>query len=130
MPDNPRAYLYRMAGNIAIDHLRRIQRQSRLEGHSPDDAEARSDGRADEIASPAPIADEIVAAREELSLLDDAIRDLPERCRHVFLLYRGEGLTMREVAARLGISQRTVENHIARATLHCRRTLRKAGRKV
>jgi RNA polymerase sigma-70 factor (ECF subfamily) len=129
MPNNPRAYLYRMAGNIAVDHLRRRGAQARLEHGDPVDA-CREDRGRDQIVSPAPGPDAVAAARQELAILCDAIRELPEKCRLVFLLYRGQGLTMREVAARLDISEKTVENHIARAMLHCRRRLREAGRNV
>ena len=37
---------------------------------------------------------------------------------------------MKEVAGRLGISEKTVEKHIARAMVHCRKRLREAGRQV
>jgi len=130
MPDNPRAYLYRMAGNIAIDHLRRIRTQTRVEGGSLADPRAPTQDGQIEIASPSPFPDEVAAAREELAILCGAIEELPEKCRQVFLLYRGDGLTMREIAVRLNVSQKTVENHIARAMVHCRRRLSAAGRKV
>jgi DNA-binding NarL/FixJ family response regulator len=39
------------------------------------------------------------------------------RTREVFLMHRIEGLRCREIASRLGISQRSVEKHIARAAL-------------
>ena len=131
MPDNPRAYLYRMAGNIAVDHLRRLRLREQVETGAWDDGpRSPADPAPLEIPSPAPIADEVAAAREELAILSTAIRELPEKCRLVFLLYRGEGLTMHQVALRLGISEKTVENHLARAMVHCRRKLKDAGRKV
>ena len=40
---------------------------------------------------------------------------LPARCREVFILHRHENLTYREIAASLGISQKTVEKHISKA---------------
>ena len=131
MPRNPRAYLYRMAANVAVDHIRRARTQQRLEGRAGGPERTLGYGEAlREIPSAEPAADEVAASRQELAILFDAIRELPEKCRRVFLLYRGEGMKMREVAARLDISERTVENHIARAMLHCRRRLRAAGRKV
>ena len=121
MPYNPRAYLYRMTGNLAADHLQRRGEAARRQ----------IDGAlAEQVACPTPIPDVEVAARQEFALLSDAVRDLPEKCRQVFILYRGHGLTMRQVAARLGISEKTVEKHIARAMIQCRKRLREAGRET
>jgi len=121
MPDNPRAYLYRLAGNLAFDHLRRGNRF----------ADSATDSQVlEQVACADPAPDAVVAARQEVALLAAAVRELPEKCRMVFLLYRGHGLTMRQIAARLAISDKTVEKHIARAMVHCRQRLRAAGRNV
>jgi RNA polymerase sigma-70 factor (ECF subfamily) len=121
MPDNPRGYVFRMASNLAVDHLRRgrVRDQSLSEGPVDDGIPSREPGP-----------DSIVEGREEMAILMTAVKELPERCRAVFLLYRGQGLTMRQVAERLGISEKTVEKHIARAMVHCRQRLREAGRNV
>lgn len=121
MPDNPRAYLYRMAGNLLIDHVRK-QGGGR---QPPADLDL-----AERLASSDPPPDAVVGARQELAILAAAVDELPAQCRRVFLLYRGRGLTMRQVALRLGISQKTVEKHIARAMVHCRQRMRDAGRTV
>jgi transmembrane sensor len=111
---NVRAYLYGVARNLITDRLR----QERLRQAAPLDESV-----AEQIASAAPGADAVLAARQDLRALDAAIGDLPPKCREVFLLHRGEGLSMREIALRLGISERTVEKHIAKALDHCRRRL-------
>ena len=121
MPDNPRAYLYRMAGNLAIDQLRRQDTQVRS---------TAEDIQSQQIACSAPAPDAVVAGRQEFAILTEAVQGLPEKCRLVFLLYRGQGLTMRQIAKRLDISEKTVEKHIARAMVDCRRRLRQAGRDV
>lgn len=48
-------------------------------------------------------------------ILSNAINSLPEKCREVFVLSRMEGLKYREIAERLNISTKTVENHIIAA---------------
>lgn len=128
MPDNPRAYLFRMAGNIAIDHLRQNRARHNVEQDVAGQA-GEDDGLA-ALASADPSPHAALHAREELAILIEAVRELPSKCREVFLLYRGEGLTMAEIAVELNISPKTVEKHIARAMLHCRARLRAAGRAV
>lgn len=47
--------------------------------------------------------------------LHEAIRTLPEKCRIVFNLSRFEQLSHREIAEKLGISVKTIENQITKA---------------
>ena len=46
---------------------------------------------------------------------NDVIDRLPEKCRLVFILNRFEELSYKEVAERLGISVKTVENQMSKA---------------
>ena len=129
LPDNPRAYLYRMAGNVAVDHVRRQKNREREEGDRYG-ADNNSNEDLDQLPGHTPDLIDVVISQQELAILDAAIHELPDKCREVFLLYRGHGLSMREVAVHLSISEKTVEKHIARAMLHCRHRLRDAGRNV
>jgi len=49
------------------------------------------------------------------AFIHQLIHELPVRCREVFLLSRNEQLSHKEIAERLGISEKTVEDHITRA---------------
>jgi RNA polymerase sigma-70 factor (ECF subfamily) len=74
-------------------------------------------GEIDELSIPS---DEIgpdrrVSARQELEQLNGILERLPPQCRRVFELRKLEGLSQRETAAALGISERTVEKHLAKA---------------
>lgn len=128
LPDNPRAYLYRMAGNVAVDHVRRQKNWGREEGDSHETES--SNEHLDQLPGHTPDLIDAIISQQELAILDAAIRELPDKCREVFLLYRGHGLSMREIAIYLSISEKTVEKHVARAMLHCRQRLRDAGRNV
>jgi RNA polymerase sigma-70 factor (ECF subfamily) len=116
---NPASYLRRIIANLVIDRQRQMTAQARhvTQGEAPVD-----------IGSDAPSAFQVLAGRQELATLREAIGELPEKCREVFLLYRGDDMTMQQVADRLGVSPRTVENHLARAMVHCRKRLRDVGR--
>jgi RNA polymerase sigma-70 factor (ECF subfamily) len=83
-----------------------------------------------EATCSAPLQDAVVQGRQELALLHRTIDELPPKCRVVFLLSREHGLTMKEIAARLGISEKTVEKHILRAMTQCRQALHAVGRPV
>lgn len=52
---------------------------------------------------------------ERLEKIDKAINTLPEQCRKVFLLNKRDGKRYKEIADTLGISVKTVDNHISNA---------------
>lgn len=70
---------------------------------------------------------EFVSRQQELALLTEAIRALPTRCREVLLLRKIQNLSQKEIAARLGISENTVETLVAKGTRRCRDFLRELG---
>lgn len=114
LPDNPLGYLYRTASNLLLDK----QRHEKMRGRYFTDNFELEDSECPQ-AKP----DEVAGHQQEMELLASAVRDLPDKCRVVFLLYRGEELTAREIAERLNISVGTVEKHIAKAMQHCRQRL-------
>ena len=64
---------------------------------------------------------------EELdSTLRNILSKLPKRCQEIFIMSRFENLKNEEIASRLQISQRTVENQITIALRHIRQHLHKA----
>lgn len=98
---NPRAYLYRLASNLATDHGRERSRRLRLQADSYLWGE-------DEVLS----TEERVMAQDELARVLEAAGHLPEPTRSMFRLNRLQGLTQPEVARRMGVSVTTVENHL------------------
>ncbi len=67
---------------------------------------------------------DLVARRQERVLLAEAIRSLPERCRDVLILRKIHGLSQKEIAGKLGISENTVESLVSRGLRRCAGYLR------
>jgi len=111
--ENPQAYLFTMARNIAFDHERRENRRARIECPITDDAVILN------IASGAPSAEEEIIDRQRLALFEQTLLALPERARTVLLLSRREGWSYQAIAQHLGISANTVYNDVRMAMGHC-----------
>lgn len=62
---------------------------------------------------------------EEFRLLSTVINELPPRCRKVFIMKKIYGLSQKEIATALGLSESTVEKHIASGMLNCARAIDK-----
>ena len=97
----PRAFLFVTARNLALNH-RRHQRHVQPEGVAEIDPLRVLD---DSTAIP-----DSVAGAEDLRLLTQAIASLPARCRQIVTLRKIYGLSQKEVAARLDLSEHTVES--------------------
>ena len=96
-----KSFLYTSVRNACIDKLRR--KNPILQDVSPSDLQGTiSDEQAVDSSS-----------RE--ALLWTAIEQLPERCREIFLMSKRDGLTYREIAEELGLSEKTVEHQISKA---------------
>ncbi len=108
--ENPRAYLYRVAANVATD------RGTALKA-SNDRIEPEVD--LDALDAPSPETEVVIAARHDLQRCLAALDELPQLYRHVFLLHRVDGMTQGEISASLDIPKRTVERYIAEALKHC-----------
>ena len=63
-------------------------------------------------------------AESSLRVLNAALNDLPPLSRHIFLLYRIEGVKQAEIARQLELNLSTVEKRLAVAMKHCRQCLR------
>jgi RNA polymerase sigma factor (sigma-70 family) len=114
---NPRAYLFRVAGNLAVDALRK-------EGRSA--ARAAPESLGVEVEDPLASPEAQLLARERVQLLDEALRDLSPKARQALLLSRLEGATFAQIAARLGVSESMVAKYIAQALRACRDRLHQA----
>jgi RNA polymerase sigma factor (sigma-70 family) len=110
--DDLRRMLFRIAHNLLTDHWR----WRRLRGV---DTLVSLDELL-EVDSGQPGLDRQLAGEQQLARLEELILKMPGKRRTVFVLSRIHGLTNVEIAARCGISAKTVEKHIAIALAECR----------
>jgi RNA polymerase sigma-70 factor, ECF subfamily len=112
----PKAFLYSIARNLATDSRRR-------------DRVAQTDTVADleaaNVPTPRESLDAGLLAEERSRLLKDAVERLPPQCRTVFTLKVFYEFSYREISEKLGISTKTVENHIAHGVRETHRYLRR-----
>jgi len=113
-----KAFLFQIARNLAIDLVRR-ERVSPLQ--TVRDLEALS------IMEERPTVAETLSLEEKIGLLADALAALPDRCREIVVLRKLEGLSQKEVAERLGLSERTIEVQVSRGVRRCEDFLRERG---
>jgi RNA polymerase sigma-70 factor (ECF subfamily) len=104
--ENLRAFIFRIARNLAIDHVRGRSRRSVFQ-QGLENLYAVTGG------SPQPDAN--VAAQDDLERMQRSLEELAPLSRRVFELCRYEGLAHKEVAAELGVSVSTVEKQLAAA---------------
>jgi RNA polymerase sigma factor (sigma-70 family) len=104
IPNPAKPFVFTVARNLLLNRARHEAVVS---------IEAVADLEALNIVKDEPGTDRWVIAREELRRLEDALNRLPPRCRQAFVLRKIEGLSQREIAQRMGISEKTVERHIS-----------------
>jgi RNA polymerase sigma factor (sigma-70 family) len=107
---NWHAFLFTTARNVALDRIRRSRVVS---------LDALAEMGSADVLDPAPSVDEALNARQELALLLDTIASLPDRCRETLTLRKLYGLSQREIAQRLAITESTVEKHVAYGVRLC-----------
>lgn len=110
-----RNYLYRTAVNLALNHSSRWD-NSRTASLDSLAAEQEPQSGFDLEAQ--------AVSRDRLEIYCRTVSELPLQCRRAFLLKKVYGLSQREIAAYLGISENTVEKHIAKGLLTCAMRMR------
>jgi RNA polymerase sigma-70 factor (ECF subfamily) len=97
------AYLYKSVYNESLNYLKHNKVKTAYRSHI-----AATTPETDDVTNPAVI-------KELQHKIAITINELPEQCRTIFQLSRFEGLKYREIADKLGISVKTVENQLSKA---------------
>ena len=114
--ETPRAFLFSVARNLASDSLRH---------HRAQKTDTLGDFDASDVVSTDESVEGCILAEEQTRLLKEAVERLPPQCRAAFALRVFHECSYKEIARRLGVSPRTVENHIARAVRETHAYLRR-----
>lgn len=119
--DNPRAYLYQTASNLAIDQLRRAKlHRGYIQSETPEVTEFEDAGSTKvDQATP----ERLLTAKEELSKIEVTISKLPFKTRQAFLLHRTKGLAYSDIAKEMGVSVSSVEKYILQALKQCHKAI-------
>jgi RNA polymerase sigma-70 factor (family 1) len=101
--ENPGAWLYRVASNLALSSLRKqaqVRASAKIIQHQYNEEEH--------------ITPEL-DAKELNQLVNEAIQQLPAGRRQIYTLSRQQGMNRQEIATQLGVSESTVKNQLSSA---------------
>jgi RNA polymerase sigma factor (sigma-70 family) len=102
----PRTFLFQTAANVAVDYYRRAKTRDRFSDYNAD---------AEALADATNLPQQKCEHEERLQLFSGWLENLPELQRHVFVLFRIEGYSHKEIAEKLDISVRCSERYLQRA---------------
>lgn len=113
-----KAYLFTTARNFALDLFRRREVVT---------IDYVADVAALPVLEDGPNVADGISRQQELDLLAEAVRQLPDRCRQVMTLRLLYGLPQKEIAVRLRISEHTVKAQLAKGMRRCAAFFRERG---
>ena len=115
---SPKALLFRIAHNLAVERARRHKAQA---------TDTMADLETLSVYSNEAPPDEQTDARRRFESFCAAVERLPPLCRRVFVLRKVHKLSHAEIAEVLGVSPSTIEKHVAKGLVRCRDYLRELG---
>jgi RNA polymerase sigma factor (sigma-70 family) len=116
--ESPKALLFRIAHNLAVERARRHKAQA---------TDTVADLEALTVFSEEAPPEEQTDARHRFESFCAAVERLPPICRRVFVLRKVHKLPHAEISEVLGVSESTIEKHVAKGLVRCREYLRELG---
>ncbi len=112
----PHPFLYQIARNLALDHLRKEKIRQQIDSLQKNDED--SSDRLESIPSTAPSPEQQTADRQRVALMIDALSGLSERRRQILVLHKFHHWTYERIARHYGISRSAVEKNVHVALAH------------
>jgi RNA polymerase sigma factor (sigma-70 family) len=116
--DCAQAFLFRIARHVSLDLLRR-RRSSPIDGTADFD-----EGH---VITRQPTVADAASTQEKYDLLADALMALPDRRRQVVMACKFHGRKRRDVADELGITEATIDEHLAKGIAAMEQYMRDRG---
>ena len=110
-------YLKKSVINASIDHQRKAYEKCKVHFEDATISGTLSNRISSDETS------QSIESKELARQIDQAVRSLPDRCRLIFVLSRYEGLSYKQIAEKLDISVKTVENQMTKALKTLRQLL-------
>jgi len=108
--DNPRAFMAKIARNLALNHVGRAEQRL----NQSTEELVGLEGQFEELT---PSLESQHQSDEEFQVFCRAVAELPLGCRKVFILKKVYGLSQRDIARYLGITESAVEKQVAKGLL-------------
>ena len=112
--ERPDPYVFQMAANLLRDRARKEAVRTRF---------AVGLGAVEAVESEGRDPHRVLQGRQSLATVMAALKELPERTRSIFILFRLENMRQRDIADLYGLSTRAIEKQIVKASLHLRARL-------
>ena len=106
----PKSYLYQTVKNLALKQLDKSEHRL---------TDTVGDLLPDTVLLKTPSTEEQFESRQKFELFCRAVRQLPIKCRRVYIMRRVYGFSQKEIAAKMEISVKTVEAHLTKAIVRC-----------
>jgi RNA polymerase sigma factor (sigma-70 family) len=117
--ENPEAYLYTVASNLAREH-------ARLEGRAGTALDI-DDVLIQQQLADLPSYGTELDSHQRIKRLQEVLQQLPAKCQAAVVLQYWHGLTYEEIAQRLDISAHMVKKYLSQALVHCRKRMARLG---
>ncbi|MBB6522567.1 RNA polymerase sigma factor [Pseudoteredinibacter isoporae] len=111
----PQSFMFKTAKNLALDHIKRAESRLALSMEEEEVFQQLQNSQHSQTDRTY----EQAASEEEFALFCEATRRLPVQCRKAFILKKVYGHSQKEIAKELGLSESTVEKHIALGIQRC-----------